>query len=424
MTITQLTDKMVLVEDFGEKRIYAVGDTVYDNITKTKKIIKSIEEDNVIFNNGITIKLKNLVYFENVERGETYNKELISKKYFRIDNGVLIYKDKPINMGDLIALEVLDVQNNHLESRALLITKHKNTNKLAITSYFIFEDLFEVEYGYFDEYKVKKVDAIDNGFFVETKEYYDEVLNEEEFDKLTRSDKSTCVGDYFSEEYDHIKNVEYDADNNTYILKNNNKANIRLYMNGKAVFNFDKQNIIYDFDIEIKGSSVDITNNYHHILYEIYFISQAKIPYVLKDKSKNVFVDKDDLDTVFNVQKIIVDDQGKVVNAYLEDVSDVTIKNNDKLLELRRVTTLTNGAMNYLAFTESCITFTNGGYYPRKIYDKKAMNLIKDEYKNLMKFIPGRKINTFIFANDNYEFIKVTINKTDDRGYVTTIEED
>lgn len=99
MTITQLTDKMVLIEDFGEKRIYAVGDTVYDSIAKTKKVIKEIEEDNVIFDNGITIKLKNLVYFENVERGETYNKELIAKKYFRIDNGILIYKDKPVNMG-------------------------------------------------------------------------------------------------------------------------------------------------------------------------------------------------------------------------------------------------------------------------------------------------------------------------------------
>lgn len=281
-----------------------------------------------------------------------------------------------------------------------------------------------MEYGYFDEYKVKKVDAIDNGFFVETKEYYDEVLNEEEFDGLTRSDKSICVGDHFSEEYDNIKNVEYDADDNTYTLKNNNKANIRLYMNGKAVFNFDKQNIIYGFDIEVKGSSVDIANNYHHILYEIYLISQAKIPYVLKDKIKNVFVDKDDLDTVFNVQKIVVDDREKVINAYLEDVSDVTIKNNDRLLELRRVTTLTNGVMNYLAFTESCITFTNSDYYPRKIYDKKAISLIKDEYKNLIKFIPGRKINTFVFANDNYKFIKVTVNKTEDRGYVTTIEED
>lgn len=73
-----------------------------------------------------------------------------------------------------------------------------------------------------------------------------------------------------------------------------------------------------------------------------------------------------------------------------------------------------------LVFEDKFI-YTNNGYHHRIASGKEALDLI-NKYPHFIKIEPGITENTFILANDAEDIAKLKVVKTNDRGFVTSIE--
>lgn len=65
--------------------------------------------------------------------------------------------------------------------------------------------------------------------------------------------------------------------------------------------------------------------------------------------------------------------------------------------------------------------YTNNGYCARRIRDDAALAAAR-KHPYLVKFDPGTRENGFVMANARYETVTITVTKTDDRGFVTTVK--
>lgn len=80
-----------------------------------------------------------------------------------------------------------------------------------------------------------------------------------------------------------------------------------------------------------------------------------------------------------------------------------------------------DGRNSILIIGEDTIVYSNNGYSPRMAKGKDIVNVVK-AYPSFVTLEPGTHHNTFVFANKNYETVRISVTKTDDRGFTTSIE--
>lgn len=96
-------------------------------------------------------------------------------------------------------------------------------------------------------------------------------------------------------------------------------------------------------------------------------------------------------------------------------------KLHDMLLSSKGVRITHDGRNSLLIFGEDSIVYTNNGYTPRVAKGKDIVEAVK-RYPIFVSLEPGTRHNTFVFSNANYETIRISVTKTNDRGFVTSIE--
>lgn len=80
-----------------------------------------------------------------------------------------------------------------------------------------------------------------------------------------------------------------------------------------------------------------------------------------------------------------------------------------------------DGRNSILIIGDDAIVYSNNGYSPRMAKGKDIVNVVKT-YPSFVTLEPGTHHNTFVFANKNYETVRISVTKTDDRGFTTSIE--
>lgn len=79
-----------------------------------------------------------------------------------------------------------------------------------------------------------------------------------------------------------------------------------------------------------------------------------------------------------------------------------------------------DGRQSLFIIMKNGICYTNANYHPRYAMGDTVSDTAVD-YKHLLKVDCGTRYNTFYLSDDDMECVKIVVEKTADRGYVTTI---
>jgi len=74
-----------------------------------------------------------------------------------------------------------------------------------------------------------------------------------------------------------------------------------------------------------------------------------------------------------------------------------------------------------LIIEEDTVTFTNNGFGKRLIKGAEAVKAVKT-HPHLVDFKPGTHTNVFYLADDAMETVKIVVQKTADRGFITKVQ--
>lgn len=202
------------------------------------------------------------------------------------------------------------------------------------------------------------------------------------------------------------------------------KNNIEEFTND--VFIYDKANRLYDNIIGLDNPlGFLVTKKESDDKTVLVFRSKKGFEDVIdaNDYSYPVLCDLEDKNEI--VTELIFN---KALDEYAESEEDEeyvfvgfdveTFDIKDEIVEIK-CTYKNNESL--LIITEGGIIFTNNGYYPRVAKGKDVFEAaIKHPY--FVRLNPGTRHNEFVLANKQGEVVTISVTKTDDRGFVTSIK--
>ena len=77
---------------------------------------------------------------------------------------------------------------------------------------------------------------------------------------------------------------------------------------------------------------------------------------------------------------------------------------------------------NFIFVTGEGIVHSNYGHYQRVAKGEKVLSAVK-KYPYFLNLDAGRTVNVFTFGNEDFRMCEIMVEKTRDRGYVTTVSE-
>lgn len=80
-----------------------------------------------------------------------------------------------------------------------------------------------------------------------------------------------------------------------------------------------------------------------------------------------------------------------------------------------------DGRNSLLIIGEDSVVYSNNGYSPRVAKGRDVVKAVK-AHPLFVALEPGTHHNTFVFANKNYETTRISVTKTNDRGFTTSIK--
>lgn len=202
------------------------------------------------------------------------------------------------------------------------------------------------------------------------------------------------------------------------------KTNIEEFSNN--VFVYDKVNRLYDNIIGLENplgslSTKKETENKLVLVYrskkgfeDVIDASDYRYPVLCDLEDKNEIV----TELIFN----------KELDEYTESEEDeeyvfvgVDVETFDVKDEIVEIQCTYRNNESLLIITEGGIIFTNNGYYPRVARGKDVFEAaIQHPY--FVRLKPGTRYNEFVLANKQGEVVTISVTKTDDRGFVTSIK--
>ena len=350
-----------------------VGDRFLNLINGEKRVLKDIKKDgSFVFDDGS--KANSLDVYE--YRGSDEPIEVFDKKDVKLVKGKLFIKDEEIESGSLNIVEVLSL----VKPGSVLLKALSDNKENAFTI---------IEYNYYDD---SFNTIIDN---------YTSDL------KLVGSD----LGEIFliNHEVSEVITVEEPGEE-TSVLKD---KEIQTRYTSLFVYNHSGGKDFIDLEDPVDKLFVKKETDSHIVL--IFKTSDCFIS--VEDYDGECYdvvesLDKGDetiLEYIF--MKVDSDEEFLVYESnYTHHVSGlkdlrVTYKDDFSLI---------------LVFEDKFI-YTNNGYHHRIASGKEALDLI-NKYPHFIKIEPGITENTFILANDAGDIAKLKVIKTNDRGFVTSIE--
>ena len=349
------------------------GDIYRDLITGAMVTVESVSKDSVTLDDGRVVS--SLVCFKYIDNEAEEIKTEISD--FKVEDGVFTYNGEKIITGTLIPKEVIATVPGGV---LLTAADNRKNGVVNLYRYLVEKDNFELLYSGVNEYEVLYDDApvlvISSTNISER-----QILHDEEEDPET------------------VQGIEQE---------------ILLIRDGKI-----EQNLEGYF-----GTLADVFEKEYPNKTALVFTSNQVVE-ERTDVDDNDFLILVDLKDSTAVNEIVVE------RYYEEEVDEPELTGVSAHMyrhvvegETKRITLANDANDNrdsLFILTNKGIIHTMNGHHARKAYGEDVVKAAK-EYPYCVLLEPGRKVNKFVLANDDYDTATITVTLTDDRGYVTEIK--
>ena len=349
------------------------GDIYRDLITGEKVTVESVSKDSITFDDGRVVS--SLFCFKYIDNEAEEIKTEISD--FKVEDGIFTYNGEKIITGTLVPKGVIAAVPGGV---LLAAADNRKNGVVNLYRYLVEKDGFELLYIGLNKYEVL-YDGAPVLVLKSTKVSEHQILHDEEEDPET------------------VQGIDQE---------------ILVLRDGKIQQSLDGY----------FGRLIDVFEKEYANKTILVFTSDQTVE-ERTDVDDNDFLMLVDLKNSTAVNEIVVERyyEEEVDEPELTGVSAHTyrhiVEGETKKISLARDANDTRDSLFIL--TDKGIVHTMNGHHARKAYGEDVIKTVK-EHPYCVLLEPGRKVNKFVLANDNYDTATITVTLTDDRGYVTEIK--